>query len=149
MIPMTIKRMDKTHKALVIKIGYESMATLKEKFYFRISLIFESIFNFNVVLYNNTVVGFISIVDSLRDDLVIGNIAVTSQYKQKGVASLLLNNVLSIYPNRQITLQVRQSNIAAQNLYTKFGFKKTNIIKNYYPNKGTLKKESGVVMVRK
>jgi ribosomal-protein-alanine N-acetyltransferase len=146
---MTIKKMDKTHKTLVIKIAYESMATLKEKFYFRIMLMFNSIFNFNVALCDDTVVGFISIVDSLRDALVIGNIAVTSRYKQKGVASLLLSNVLSIYPNRQVTLQVRQSNIAAQNLYTKFGFKKTNIVKNYYPNKGTLKKESGVVMVRK
>ena len=55
MIPVTIKRMNKTHKTPVIKIGCESMATLKEKFYFWITLMLDSIFNFNVALCDDSI----------------------------------------------------------------------------------------------
>ena len=147
MPPVVVKKMERVHKRFVVKIGYESMATLTERFYFRVMLLFNGVFNFSVALCEDSVVGFISTVDSLRDGLVVGNIAVASDYRRRGVASLLLESVLLVYPARQVTLQVRESNVAAQALYAKFGFEKTGVIEQYYPNKGTRKKESAVVMV--
>ena len=125
------------------------MSTLTEKFYFGLSLMFDNLFNFYVALYGDNVVGFISIIDTRRDGLVIGNIAVAEKHKRKGIASLLLETLLSYYQNRKITLQVRESNLAAQNLYAKFGFKNVDIIKNHYPTSWRQRKEDGIVMVRK
>lgn len=65
----------------------------------------------------------------------ITNIAVLPQYRNKGIASELLANLFKLcktFNCENITLEVRYSNIAAQNLYKKFNFKEEGIRKGYY-----------------
>jgi len=146
---LKIIKLDKHHKSSVKKISKESMPTLTEKFYFRLALMFDNLFDFYVASYGDNIVGFISIIDTRRDGLVIGNIAVAEKYKRKGIASSLLETLLSYYKNHKITLQVRKSNLVAQNLYAKFGFINVDVIKNHYPTSWRKEKEDGIVMVRK
>lgn len=65
----------------------------------------------------------------------ITNVAVHPDYRRKGIASLLI--LTMIKKSRELnlsslTLEVRESNIAAQNLYAKFGFSTIGRRKAFY-----------------
>lgn len=65
----------------------------------------------------------------------IYNIAIAPEHQRQHLAQMLLNKMLSICQQGQlesIFLEVRQSNIAAQRLYEKMGFKVIGHRKNYY-----------------
>ena len=65
----------------------------------------------------------------------ITNIAVLPEYRNKGIASMLINKMIEICKCSEIdrmTLEVRKSNIPAINLYKKFGFVEVGIRPNYY-----------------
>ena len=75
----------------------------------------------------------------------ITNIAVNPSYGKKGIASNLLIKLLEVCKEHNctdITLEVRTSNIAAQNLYKKFNFKEEGIRKKYYSDNG----EDAIIM---
>ena len=75
----------------------------------------------------------------------ITNIAVNPSYRKKGIASNLLIKLLEVCKEHNctdITLEVRTSNIAAQNLYKKFNFKEEGIRKKYYSDNG----EDAIIM---
>lgn len=75
----------------------------------------------------------------------ITNIAVNPSYRKQGIASDLLNKILETCSKNNctdITLEVRVSNIPAQNLYTKFGFVNEGIRKKYYSDNG----EDAIIM---
>jgi len=75
--------MQRRHKHCVKKIAHESLHTLIERFYFWLSLMFDNKFRFYVALFENAVVGFISVIDTHRDGLVVVNIAVASMRQKK------------------------------------------------------------------
>ena len=65
----------------------------------------------------------------------ITNIAVREQYQRKGIGELLLVSTIDLSREHQaemMTLEVRESNKIAQNLYSKYGFKQTGIRHGYY-----------------
>jgi ribosomal-protein-alanine N-acetyltransferase len=65
----------------------------------------------------------------------ITNIAVHPDYQRKGIASLLLEDFLSLakeYEMSFLTLEVRKSNLPAQKLYQKYGFAIAGMRKAYY-----------------
>ncbi len=65
----------------------------------------------------------------------ITNIAVHPDYRHRGIASSILQNLISQTADDHlefITLEVRESNTNAIKLYEKFGFKKVGSRKNYY-----------------
>jgi ribosomal-protein-alanine N-acetyltransferase len=71
------------------------------------------------------------------DEMMIGNIAVSPDYQQRGIGSKILEHVIEFAANHnisQIALEVRESNLAARKLYLKFGFKITGRRKLYYRN---------------
>ena len=76
--------------------------------------------------------------------LVIGeaqvtNIAILSPFRGKGLGRLLLKELVDkakANKAEKIFLEVRCSNIVAQNLYKNFGFEKTGIRKGYYQESG-------------
>lgn len=75
----------------------------------------------------------------------ITNIAVNPNYRKKGIASELLINLFKVCSESScdnITLEVRASNIPAQNLYSKFGFINEGIRKKYYSDNG----EDAIIM---
>ncbi len=71
----------------------------------------------------------------IEDELHIANLAVSSDYRKMGIASWLMEIILSLSESistRVIHLEVRKSNEQAINLYKKFGFKEVGLRKNYY-----------------
>lgn len=75
----------------------------------------------------------------------ITNIAVESKYRKMGVGKKLLEGLIEISKKMfvtSMTLEVRESNIIAQNLYKQYGFVKHGIRPKYYADDG----EDAIVM---
>lgn len=93
---------------------------------------------------DNKVIGFAGLW-KICDEGHITNIAVHPNYRGNGIGSKLveslINNSNSWYIN-SLTLEVRSSNIVAQNLYKKYGFEQEGIRKNYYSDN----KEDAIIM---
>ncbi|AIS51734.1 putative ribosomal-protein-alanine acetyltransferase RimI [Thermoanaerobacter kivui] len=69
------------------------------------------------------------------DEGHITNIAVHPQYRSKGIGSKIMEGLIDIAKKNGIsamTLEVRESNIVAQHLYAKFGFRPLGRRKGYY-----------------
>lgn len=69
------------------------------------------------------------------DEGHITNIAVKKEFRDMKVGSHLLKALIELSKERNITsmtLEVRESNIAAQRLYEKYGFKEVGLRKAYY-----------------
>ena len=75
----------------------------------------------------------------------ITNIAVHPEYRKKGIASAILEELIkSAEGCEQIFLEVRESNTAAISLYEKHGFKNCGVRKNFYHSPT----ENGIIMIR-
>jgi ribosomal-protein-alanine N-acetyltransferase len=75
----------------------------------------------------------------------ITNIAVREQHRRQGIGELLLISLIDLAIELGaclITLEVRASNIAAQSLYSKYGFAQVGLRRGYY----TDNREDGVLM---
>lgn len=71
----------------------------------------------------------------ILDEGHITNIAVGKDYRGKGVGNKIIEALIgycAVKEIRNMTLEVRQSNIVAQNLYKKYGFLEYGIRPNYY-----------------
>lgn len=69
----------------------------------------------------------------------ITNIAVHPEFRRCGAGSIIMDRILEICEEFQITditLEVRKSNEAAQKLYEKYGFKVEGVRKRYYSDTG-------------
>lgn len=81
----------------------------------------------------------------VSDEAHITNIAVAPNARRQGVGTFLLAGLVSEAGRRNcqaMTLEVRTGNLAAQELYRKFGFESAGVRPNYYPETG----EDGLVM---
>lgn len=75
----------------------------------------------------------------------VTNIAVHPNFRRFGIASNLLETLISHCIKNEcsiLNLEVRDSNIGAQHLYYKFGFKQISIRKKYYSDT----KEDAIIM---
>lgn len=74
----------------------------------------------------------------IMDECHIGNIAVLPDYRNQGIATMLLEDLLKDckkdHGTCNLLLEVRESNIPAQNLYKKLGFIELIVRKHYYKN---------------
>lgn len=80
------------------------------------------------------IIGY-SVLSVVIDEGELQEIAIAPQMQGRGYGKALLAETLRIARNRLIRLihlEVRESNIRAQNLYTQFGFKIDGMRKNYY-----------------
>lgn len=89
---------------------------------------FTKIYTYNI---DNDIVAFI-VFDIIYDRCEIIDIFTVNKYRNKGVASTLINEILEDFNIENITLEVKMDNINAINLYEKLGFKKASIRKGYY-----------------
>lgn len=79
------------------------------------------------------------------DEAHLTSIAVKGTYRRRGIGETLLNSIidLALKLNAQIvTLEVRESNVAAQGLYRKYGFARMGIRRGYYSDDG----EDAIIM---
>lgn len=89
---------------------------------------------FYAVLVEKKIVSIISVLNAV-DDINILDIATKNEYKKMGFASMLIDYIKSIkQPNQTISLEVKESNYPAINLYAKHGFKTISKRKKYYKN---------------
>ncbi len=75
----------------------------------------------------------------VADEMHLHNIAVGKDQRRKRVASLLLREAIRASRSegaRWVTLEVRRSNLPAQNLYEKFGFSVKGVRPGYYSDTG-------------
>lgn len=97
-----------------------------------------------VAKLNNEIIGFAGIWLTI-DEAHITNIVTKKTYRNQGIGSLLLENLIEICKNLEtkissITLEVNEENISAQNLYKKFNFEILGKRKKYY------KENSAIIM---
>ncbi|MGN0502823.1 MAG: ribosomal protein S18-alanine N-acetyltransferase [Ruminococcus sp.] len=101
---------------------------------------------FLVAKEENEVIGYIGM-SIVIDEGYIFNVAVREKYRKKGVATALINELVTYGKKNNfsfITLEVRESNLPAISLYSKFGFIKAGERKDYYSNP----KENAILMTK-
>ena len=87
-----------------------------------------------VAKLNNEVIGFAGI-KIIIDEADIMNIVVKKNFRNNGIGSLLLENLINLSKSLNISslsLEVNEKNISAISLYKKFNFKEVGKRKNYY-----------------
>ena len=97
-----------------------------------------------VAKVDNKVVGYVGIW-FVVDEGHITNVAVHEDYRGQKIGDHLIKELVQVCKNNKIismTLEVRASNVVAQNLYKKYGFKMAGIRKEYYSNN----KEDAIIM---
>lgn len=93
---------------------------------------------------DNQIVGYIGIW-FVVDEGHITNVAVHSDYRGKKIGDKLVSEMVELCKENNLvamTLEVRTSNVVAQNLYRKYGFKMAGIRKEYYSDN----KEDAIIM---
>lgn len=93
-----------------------------------------------VAKIDNEVVGFAGI-KIIIDEADIMNIVAKKTFRNKGIGTLLLENLVFIAHELQlysISLEVNEENLPAIHLYEKFGFQNLGIRKNYYQDKNAI-----------
>lgn len=101
---------------------------------------------FLVAKEEKEVIGYIGM-SIVIDEGYIFNVAVCEKYRNKGVATALINELVTYGKKNNfsfITLEVRESNLPAISLYSKFGFIKVGERKSYYSNP----KENAILMTK-
>lgn len=77
----------------------------------------------------------------------ITNVAVEEEYRRQHIGSMLIEAMLREAADMKLellTLEVRRSNLAAQNLYKKYGFNEIGMRKGYYSDN----REDAIIMTR-
>lgn len=85
---------------------------------------------FLVAKENNDIVGYMG-VQIFSGEGYVTNVATLPEFRRMGVARALIQEVLK-HEMEFLTLEVRESNTPAINLYAKFGFKNMGIRPNFY-----------------
>lgn len=93
---------------------------------------------------NGRICGYLNATHIL-DELSIHRVAVLPEYRRKGVGTAMLTRMMEFCQDKglkQIFLEVRQSNLNAQRLYSRFGFEQVGERPHFYQNPD----ETGLVM---
>ncbi len=95
-----------------------------------------------VLIYveSKKVIGYLYYSD-IYDRIEINNFEVLKDFRRQKIGSSLLEKLIS--KDKNITLEVKEDNIAAINIYKKYGFEQVAIREKYYKDK------DGILMERK
>ncbi len=136
MIPLTISPMKEEDISQVLKIENLSfldpwtqrmyLAEIKERddSYFVVSKLGTHIIGYG---------GFWLVVDEAH----LVNIAIHPDFRRQGIGTQIMRYLLNLAKElgaKRATLEVRESNLIAQNFYAKFGFIPCALRKKYYPD---------------
>lgn len=101
--------------------------------------------NYIIAKFNQEIVGFAGI-KNLLEEANIMNIVVKKNFRNQGIGTLLLENLIDLAKKQNstsITLEVMEENYSAIHLYKNLGFQQIGLRKNYYQNK------NGLIMTKK
>ena len=87
-----------------------------------------------VALDGDEVVGYVGS-QSVMGEADVMNIAVSPQYRRRGIAETLIHELVSLLKEKEVcslTLEVRASNDAAKSMYDKLGFRQVGRRPGYY-----------------
>ena len=93
-----------------------------------------------VVKDNSKIIGFAGI-KVILPDADIMNIVVKKDFRNNGIGSLLLKELIDLSKSlniKNLFLEVNEKNTPAISLYNKFGFRKIGIRKNYYKDNNAI-----------
>lgn len=102
-----------------------------------------------VAVDEEKVIGFIDFLITFNSSTIM-QIAVKDEYRRQGIATRLLEEMTKSFPKEiddvveTITLEVRESNVAAKKLYESVGYEVVTIKKNYYKDG-----ENAVYMIKR
>lgn len=139
---LILKEMDESH---ILEVKAISDSSLKESW----SLdsikneLSNSLATYIVGVLDNKVVGFAG-AWLIASEGQITNVSVSKDFRGKGIGFSIINELLKTLASKgskEVTLEVRESNLTAQKLYEKCGFKNEGIRKNFYPDK-----ENAIIM---
>lgn len=83
---------------------------------------------------NGEAVGYVGLMNVL-DEGYISNVAVSPEMRRQGIGDMLIDELILRVRAKKlsfVTLEVRESNLAAQMLYKKHGFAEVGRRRNYY-----------------
>ena len=84
-----------------------------------------------VALDDGEVVGYVGSQTVLQEADMM-NVAVADSHRRRGIARALVKELIRQLDAYQLTLEVRESNVAAISLYESMGFQQVGLRKNYY-----------------
>lgn len=93
-----------------------------------------------VVKDNSKIIGFAGIKVTVPDCDIM-NIVVKKDFRNQGIGSLLLKELINLSKSlnvKNLFLEVNEKNTLAILLYNKFGFKKISTRKNYYKDNNAI-----------
>ena len=102
---------------------------------------------FKVLTVDGEIAGYAVIDTQILPESELFNIAVSPEYRGKGLSKLLMDSALEDARKRgaeTVLLEVRASNAAAIGLYEKYGFVQNGVRKGYY----SCPKEDAILMCR-
>ena len=138
MIDLKIDRMRMEDLDDVMEIERDSFSMPWSRWMFERELVDRERSHFLVARDGAQVVGYVGFWMVL-DEAHIVTIAVRNDFRRRGVGTMLLASALSLAVRMgadRATLEVRITNLAAQELYRKFGFGIVAVRKNFYSDTG-------------
>lgn len=136
---LIFRSMEITDLPVALRIERQSFATPWSKTTFRQALSEKHTHSHLLVaVLEETVVAYAHFI-LITGDVHITNFAVDLAYRRRGIGKALLKETLDRIKKmggELVFLEVRVSNLAAQNLYRQFGFQIHSIRKKYYSDNG-------------
>lgn len=130
---MKIEKMQKNHVSEIARISADCFTDPWSTAAYEAELENSSAETF-VAVENDIVIGFGN-VQKVLDEAYITNIAVEKKSRKNGVGGKILDAIINHCKNENcsfVSLEVRVSNVAAINLYEKYGFVSQGIRKGFY-----------------
>lgn len=128
-----IIKIDNTNKEMLEKISFLEKEIFPESYY-SITTLQEMCLKkeYSIIVYDEDVKGYLILHDSY-DVYEIMKIAVTTNFRNRKIGQELINFYLEEF-NKNLLLEVRETNEIARRFYEKLGFVNIGKRKNYYSN---------------
>lgn len=140
---INIRLMNENDVDDVLEIEKKSFSTPWSKEAFEMEMN-NKLANYVVIEVDDNIIGYGGIW-LIIDEGHITNVAIDPHYRGKGYSNHLVKGIIDLCLDNNIdrmTLEVRKSNVVAQNLYKKFGFEECGIRPGYYADT----KEDAIIM---
>lgn len=142
-----VRKMEEEDLDRIMEIEKDAFTTPWTRESFMLEITKNQLARYIVVEMGNIVVGYGGIW-LIIDEGHITNIAVDRDYRKMGAGKSLVEGLIHLCAEGYIgsmTLEVRESNIAAQSLYKKYGFIEAGIRPRYYSDDN----EDAIIMWKK